>query len=91
MIDKHQITTSKDKVLFTPGPLTTSRTIKQAMLRDLGSRDFEFIQRVADIRQRLLQLAGVSKGEYEAILATSSPLSAIRSIPTLSSSGFSSR
>ena len=68
MTDKHQITPAKDKVLFTPGPLTTSRTVKQAMLRDLGSRDFEFIQRVADIRQRLLQLAGVSKGEYEAIL-----------------------
>ena len=26
----------KDKALFTPGPLTTSRTVKQAMLRDLG-------------------------------------------------------
>ncbi len=68
MTDQHQINTSKDKILFTPGPLTTSRTIKQAMLRDLGSRDFEFIQRVADIRARLLQLGGVAKGEYEAIL-----------------------
>ncbi len=68
MTDPHPINTSKDKVLFTPGPLTTSRTIKQAMLRDLGSRDFEFIQRVADIRARLLQLGGVAKGEYEAIL-----------------------
>jgi 2-aminoethylphosphonate-pyruvate transaminase len=28
--------TWKDKALFTPGPLTTSRTVKQAMLRDLG-------------------------------------------------------
>ena len=68
MADKYQITPSKDKVLFTPGPLTTSRTVKQAMLSDLGSRDLQFIQRVADIRQRLLQLAGASKGEYEAIL-----------------------
>jgi 2-aminoethylphosphonate-pyruvate transaminase len=68
MADKYQITPSKDKVLFTPGPLTTSRTVKQAMLSDLGSRDLQFIQRVAEIRQRLLQLADVSKGEYEAIL-----------------------
>jgi 2-aminoethylphosphonate-pyruvate transaminase len=68
MTDQHPIATSKDKLLFTPGPLTTSRTVKQAMLCDLGSRDLEFIQRVADIRQRLLQLAGVSKGKYEAIL-----------------------
>jgi len=33
----------KDKILFTPGPLTTSLTVKRAMLRDLGSRDSEFI------------------------------------------------
>jgi 2-aminoethylphosphonate-pyruvate transaminase len=62
------LTTSKDKILFTPGPLTTSRTVKQAMLRDLGSRDFEFIQTVADIRARLLQLASVTKDDYTAII-----------------------
>jgi len=57
----------KDKVLFTPGPLTTSRTVKQAMLRDLGSRDFAFIELVASVRERLLAAAGVKKGDYEAI------------------------
>lgn len=59
---------SKDKILFTPGPLITSRTVKQAMLRDLGSRDFVFIEMVKDIRQRLLTLGGVRKGDYEAII-----------------------
>src|SRR5262245_48091140 len=49
-----------DKLLFTPGPLTTSLTVKQAMLRDLGSRDDEFIKLVQSIRDRLLHLAGVS-------------------------------
>ena len=38
------------------------------MLRDLGSRDAEFIGIVADIRQRLLALAGVADAGYEAIL-----------------------
>ncbi len=38
----------KDKILFTPGPLTTSRTVKQALLRDLGSRDFEFIRLIRE-------------------------------------------
>ncbi|MEM9658548.1 MAG: 2-aminoethylphosphonate--pyruvate transaminase [Planctomycetota bacterium] len=52
---------ARDKSLFTPGPLTTSRTVKQAMLRDLGSRDESFIQTVARIRRRLLELAGVSQ------------------------------
>jgi 2-aminoethylphosphonate-pyruvate transaminase len=51
----------KDKVLFTPGPLTTSRTVRQAMLRDLGSRDPEFIEVVRDVRRRLLEVAGVSQ------------------------------
>jgi 2-aminoethylphosphonate-pyruvate transaminase len=57
----------KDKILFTPGPLITSRTVKQAALRDLGSRDKEFTALTADVRKRLLEIAQVGKGEYEAI------------------------
>lgn len=59
---------SKDKLLFTPGPLTTSMTVKQAMLRDLGSRDSEFIDLVRDIRSRLLEIGGVRDQGYEAII-----------------------
>jgi 2-aminoethylphosphonate-pyruvate transaminase len=57
----------KDKALFTPGPLTTSQTIKQAMLRDLGSRDIEFISIVRNIRKKLVELCD-STNEYTAIL-----------------------
>lgn len=57
----------KDKALFTPGPLTTSMTTKQAMLRDLGSRDAEFIKMVHDIRSRLVEL-GRGSEQYTAIL-----------------------
>ena len=32
-----------DKKLLTPGPLTTSKTTKEAMLHDWGSRDKNFI------------------------------------------------
>ncbi|MEZ4733174.1 MAG: 2-aminoethylphosphonate--pyruvate transaminase [Caldilineaceae bacterium] len=56
-----------DKLLFTPGPLTTSLTVKQAMLRDLGSRDHDFIALVRDIRRRLLALAEVSEETYTAV------------------------
>ena len=60
---------TKDKPLFTPGPLTTSSSVKQAMLRDLGSRDGAFIDAVARIRTGLLELAGVSQeGGWEAVL-----------------------
>ena len=34
---------SGDAWLLTPGPLTTSLSVKRAMLRDLGSRDRELI------------------------------------------------
>jgi len=61
---------ARDKLLFTPGPLTTSLTVKQAMLRDAGSWHFEFNAIVADIRERLLKVAGVSRaaGGYETVL-----------------------
>jgi 2-aminoethylphosphonate-pyruvate transaminase len=48
---------ARDKLLFTPGPLTTSASVKQAMLRDAGSWHFEFNALVARIRQRLLEVA----------------------------------
>ena len=61
-------TSPTDKLLFTPGPLTTSLTVKQAMLRDLGSRDAAFIRVVEEIRERLLAIGQVSKeAGYEAI------------------------
>ncbi len=47
----------KDPLLLTPGPLTTSRETKQAMLRDWGSRDGAFIELTARLRQRLTALA----------------------------------
>ena len=62
-----QLSSWKDKALFTPGPLTTSRTVKQAMLRDLGSRDAEFINIVKDVRRRLVAL-GDGVEEYTSIL-----------------------
>jgi 2-aminoethylphosphonate-pyruvate transaminase len=59
----------KDKLLFTPGPLTTSDSVKKAMVRDLGSRDYEFIEAVKEIRQLLLKTAGLDNHpEFEAIL-----------------------
>ena len=58
----------KDKILFTPGPLTTSQSVKQAMLRDLGSRDFVFIRLVKEIREKLVEFGQVSLEEFTAII-----------------------
>lgn len=45
-----------DPFLLTPGPLTTSATVKQAMLHDLGSRDKGFIALNARVRARLVDI-----------------------------------
>ncbi len=59
----------KDKLLFTPGPLTTSKTVKEATLRDLGSRDSEFINVVGSIRKDLLKLSGLENdAKYDSVL-----------------------
>ena len=72
----------KDKKLFTPGPLGVSFETKRAMLRDLGSRDTEFIGIVKTIRSRLLGIAGVSPEEYTAILVQGSGTYAIEAVLT---------
>ena len=74
-----------DKLLFTPGPLTTSRTVKQAMLRDLGSRDREFIETVRRVRNKLLAVAGLSQQQgYECVLMQGSGTFTVESVITSS-------
>ena len=56
------------KRLFTPGPLNTSTSVKEAMLVDMGSRDEDFIRIVAEIRAQILKAAGLARDDgYEAI------------------------
>jgi len=60
---------AREKLLFTPGPLTTSLSVKQAMLHDAGSWDIEFNTVVAGVREQLLKLAGLSREEgWETVL-----------------------
>ena len=48
---------SRDPILLTPGPLTTSLPTKAAMLRDWGSWDAAFNAVTARVRQRLVAVA----------------------------------
>jgi 2-aminoethylphosphonate-pyruvate transaminase len=50
-----------DPWLLTPGPLTTSMTVKQAMLHDWGSRDAGFVAINNRMRERLVDLIGGGK------------------------------
>ncbi|MEK7287801.1 MAG: 2-aminoethylphosphonate--pyruvate transaminase [Elusimicrobiota bacterium] len=69
-----------EKLLFTPGPLTTSLTVKQAMLRDLGSRDQEFTGLIREIREQLLRLAGVGEPEHTCVLMQGSGTFAVEAV-----------
>ncbi|KAK3595932.1 hypothetical protein CHS0354_032440 [Potamilus streckersoni] len=70
----------KDKKLFTPGPLGTAPSVKEAMLRDLGSRDIEFINLVKRIRSKVLDVAGVCPSEYTCIPIQGSGTYAVESV-----------
>ena len=62
--------------LLTPGPLTTSRGVKAAMLADWGSRDVEFRKVVGDIRKGLLAMA-LCDATYECVIMQGSGTFAI--------------
>src|SRR5262245_3926589 len=65
------IPSARDKLLFTPGPLTTSASVKQAMLHDAGSWHFDFNAKVRWIREQLLRvarLADTPTDPYEVVL-----------------------
>jgi 2-aminoethylphosphonate-pyruvate transaminase len=47
-----------DPLLLTPGPLTTSRAVKQVMVHDWGSRDAEFIRINRAVLERITEIAG---------------------------------
>src|SRR5690606_26203929 len=51
---------TRDPWLLTPGPLTTSATVKEAMLHDCGSRDANFIRINKEVREGLLEIAGAT-------------------------------
>jgi 2-aminoethylphosphonate-pyruvate transaminase len=54
--------------------------VKQAALRDLGSRDQEFIAIVRNIRRKLLELGGVADRGFEASLMQGSGTFAVESV-----------
>ena len=53
-------TETGDPILLTPGPLTTSSTVKAAMLHDWGSRDATFIRINREVLERIAVIAGGS-------------------------------
>ncbi len=53
--------------LLTPGPLTTSYAVKQAMLRDWGSWDGEFRAVTAEMRKMLLDMVNDTDDAFDCV------------------------
>lgn len=78
---RSSLPTAKDALLYTPGPLTTSHSVKQAMLHDAGSWHWEFNALVKSVRDRLLGLAGVRQADgWEAVLLQGSGTFGVESV-----------
>lgn len=58
----------KNYKLLTPGPLTTTDSVKQEMLFDHCTWDDDYKSITQDIRKKLLELAHVSEDEYTVVL-----------------------
>lgn len=65
-------------LLLTPGPLTTTKSVREAMQVDYSTWDVDYNQRVVEIRERLVKLATQSPG-YTSVLMQGSGTFAVES------------
>ena len=72
----------KQYKLLTPGPLTTTDTVKQVMLFDHCTWDDDYKQITQSIRTQLLELAHVSAPDYTAVLMQGSGSFGVESVLT---------
>lgn len=67
-------------LLLTPGPLSTSESVRSAMLRDWCTWDTEYNSIVQEIRKRLVGLAGVRSDAYTSVLMQGSGTFTVESV-----------
>ncbi|MCL1838093.1 MAG: 2-aminoethylphosphonate--pyruvate transaminase [Propionibacteriaceae bacterium] len=64
----HEMVPDNPYLLMTPGPLSTSKSVRHAMLRDWCTWDDDYQNIVQNIRTRLVALATHSSEDYTAVL-----------------------
>ncbi len=81
-IAKKKMTTTPRRIcLLNPGPVTLSRRVRDALLReDLCHRDPDFTVLQADIRERLAHVYENAKKDYSAVLLTGSGTAAVEAM-----------
>ena len=68
--------------LLTPGPLTTTETVKKVMMEDYCTWDDDYKTITQKIRKGLLKLAHVSEEEYTTVLMQGSGTFGVESVLT---------
>src|SRR3954449_1989464 len=66
--------------LLTPGPLTTTSTVKEEMLFDRCTWDNDYKSITQKIRTQLLELAGADKEQYTTVLMQGSGTFAVEAV-----------
>ncbi len=66
-------------LLLTPGPLTTSRTVRQAMQSDFSTWDVDYNDRVQFVRSELVRIATAQVASYTSVLMQGSGTFAVES------------
>lgn len=67
-------------LLLTPGPLTTTRSVKETMMKDWCTWDNNYNSIVQNIRQKLVELAQASQEKYTSVLMQGSGTFAVESV-----------
>ena len=70
----------KNYKLLTPGPLTTTETVKNVMMFDHCTWDDDYKKITQEIREKLLQLAHVQESEYTTVLMQGSGTFGVESV-----------
>lgn len=69
-----------DYILLTPGPLSTSKRVRAALLKDWCTWDTEYNTMVCDVRSKLLKLGKCSEDRYTTVLMQGSGTFSVESV-----------
>lgn len=72
-------TGSTCKTLFTPGPLSTAPLVRQALLKEYGSREPKFLEIVKGIRTNVLKVGGFSS-DFDVVIMQGSGTMAVEAV-----------
>lgn len=66
--------------LLTPGPISTTASVKEAMFDDVGTRDSEYATIIQNVNEKLLTIADANNENYAAVLLQGSGTYCVESV-----------